>query len=185
MVLIQATKIINLAASKTKMNQFILTCFFLFSALTIYGCECAPIPSVREAIVKSGYVALAKVRKKKWIHLPSSEKPDKKIVKHLSRRDRKIWSGTNYYEVHLDIIKIYKGEKITKKHVVYVGIDDTCGFNFEKGETYIIYAYKNRLGNNYSDIPERFKKDVFETNSCTRTKKFDQEEIQQIENLNT
>ncbi len=117
-------------------NKLINALIFIFLIASItYGCSCdlptnqSPKKQVKEALAKSKAVFLGKVISINRINYSS--------------------------EVTIEVIKSWKHIK-TKKVVIYTGVGSgDCGYLFEIGKSYLVYAYGDLNG--------------LETNICQRT----------------
>ena len=65
--------------------------------------------------------------------------------------------------IQLEIESTWKGTEGKKITITTPNESAGCGFTFEPGQSYLIYAYKSTDG----------EKKTFETNLCTRTKSLD------------
>jgi hypothetical protein len=114
----------------------------LFAWNTALACRCRPPGPPKDEAAKSDAVFIAKITR----------------VDEPGEFDR---------SVELEVVSIYKGE-VEKKLTLYTGRDSAgCGYEFEKGKSYIIYAQKSQRG---ADGEEK----VLYTNTCTRTKPLDE-----------
>lgn len=97
------------------------------------ACSCAQAPPPAEAFLQADAVLLGKVTS-------IQEGP-----------------GPRYITAKIRVIQAWKGQKgFTAKILTTSDRGAMCGFNFQSGKTYLIYAYKNPEGQ-------------LETNNCTRS----------------
>lgn len=77
---------------------------------------------------------------------------------------------------------IYKGRQISDTTFIFTGSGGgDCGFNFQIGQKYIVYAGHFKTANRYNGQVFIDKKSAFYTTICTRTRKYQDEEINEIE----
>ena len=139
------------------------------------ACDCSGASTVWEALYKADIVAIGKVISIKPAWLPDSAKAEEMVMLGFNADsfDKKI---NPYYSLKV-LVKIdstYKGNTIGDTLTIYTGMtSDVCGFAFKVGEKYIIYGnQKPACGPG-----------IFWTSSCTRTKEYNQREIQELENI--
>jgi hypothetical protein len=99
-----------------------------------HGCSCVPTPPPAQAFQVADAVLMGKV---------------------LSIKE-----GPSPYHVtaEIEVSKIWKGEKDFIIEILTTrDLGAMCGFYFQVGKTYLIYAYKNQDG-------------LLETNNCTRSR---------------
>ncbi len=113
----------------------------LFLYNITYACSCAATPSPRQALKEAKAVFVGEVVSKEVF-----EVKDEYGVQPVVR-------------VKFIVSRVWKGVEGTEVIVNTSGYNPACGFNFEKGKKYLVYAY-----------PDRWKLNVFETNICNRTK---------------
>lgn len=124
---------------------FYFSCVFLCLSSFANACSCVDqkIP-LNETLAKTDVVFTGKVVKK------SKEK----------------WIGNNFYDVEFQLIENYKGKRESNL-IVKTSMDDgTCGFPFEEGETYLVFAYKYSA----DDKENSGAKPQYATGICSRTK---------------
>ena len=130
--------------SVTKFIFFSLLFILIFSAnfSAVYACSCVPDNTndirvlVEDAYKKSSAIFSGKVTE---------------VTRH-----------EKYVEVKFRTEKFWKGDP-SREISFRTGFDDgDCGYQFVKGEKYVVYAYDKRL---------RYSRSGLETNLCTRTSK--------------
>jgi hypothetical protein len=121
-----------------------ITAFIILSANSVFACSCIRTPDVplaklvKEAKNKSDAVFTGKVLE----------------VKETNE------NGYIYTGVELEIITFWKGN-VSKKVTIITGNDSAdCGYPFEVGKTYLVYAGNNA---SYSSVKR------LETTICSRT----------------
>lgn len=97
-----------------------------------HACTCLPPPPPAQAFVEADAVFMGKVESVEFI-----ENGNRRLVK-------------------ISLVKIWKGDRSVVSEI-YTGANSAmCGYEFQVGETYVIYAYKGENGG-------------LHTNICTRT----------------
>lgn len=119
---------------KIRISMFILSFLLIghFSFLvpeSAFACSCAEV-SPTEAFNKSEAVFVGKVLESK------QERIQDGIVGGISYRD------ANLFEV----AEIWKGSNQSQMIIYEAGAEASCGIEFELGETYLVYTYKNDDG---------------------------------------
>jgi len=77
---------------------------------------------------------------------------------------------------------IYKGRQFSDTAFIFTGSSGgDCGFNFQIGQKYIVYAGHLKTADRYNGEVYIDKKSAFNTNICTRTREYDEQEIKEIE----
>lgn len=77
---------------------------------------------------------------------------------------------------------IYKGRQFSDTAFIFTGSGGgDCGFNFQIGQKYIVYAGHLKTADRFNGEVYIDKKSAFQTNICTRTRKYQDEEIREIE----
>ena len=88
--------------------------------------------------------------------------------------------STSFNRVKIKITSIYKGELRSETVDVITGIGGgDCGFAFEKGKEYIVYADSKTQFSPLGNETARY----LSTHICKRTRALDKSEITQIEKL--
>lgn len=114
------------------------------TAQSVYACSCAATPPPRQALKEATSVFVGEV-----------------ISKEIF--DVKDEFGTQpVVRVRFAVSRIWKGIEGVEVVVHTSGYEIACGFNFEKGKKYLVYAY-----------PDRWKLGVLETGICNRTRKLE------------
>ncbi|MEW5677260.1 hypothetical protein ABGT15_13175 [Flavobacterium enshiense] len=143
------------------MKNFIFLGLILFSSLS-FACSC--ITANREnAVINTDVIISGKILSQENLSVKN-------------KRDRDFTATVTKYTVL--VIENLKG-KLKKDIITIYGAASNCAYNFQVGESYIIFAiYKNR----HLTDSKKVKKFIF-TNKCTRTAKFDEQEIEKIKAL--
>jgi hypothetical protein len=76
----------------------------------------------------------------------------------------------------------YKGRQVSDTAYIFTGRGGgDCGFDFQIGQKYIVYARHLTPADRVNELVFIDKKRAFRTNICTRTRKYDEQEIVEIE----
>lgn len=120
---------------------WVLSVFFTMKPDVGYACSCAAPPSVEDALNQKDAVFSGKVIE-------------------MNEKKRPIMSSADPITVRLQVDQVWKGE-VGKTQTISTARDGaSCGFHFEVGHEYIIYAHAKTYGGD-----ERL-----ETILCDRTK---------------
>lgn len=143
------------------------------------ACSCIGEYSVKSEIKSSDAVLVGTILGKTLITLTDSS-----LIK-MFPKDTSLGRGETKTIARYDfrILEVYKG-KISKDTIsIYTGIGKgDCGIRFEVGDKYIIYAKKETyFGQQNNDFKYPKGKNHLWTDICSRTTKFNEEEIAQIE----
>jgi len=143
------------------MKKILALLLILFSSLS-YACSC--ITAGREnAVIHTEVIISGKILSE-----------ENTIVK--SNRNHNFKTIAKKYTVL--VTEKLKG-KLKKDIITIYGDPSNCAYNFQVGENYIIYAiYQNR----HMSDSKKVKKFLL-TNKCTRTSKFDEQELEKIKAL--
>jgi hypothetical protein len=147
---------------------------------TAFACTCWGDSTVKKAVKNSDFVFTGKVISAERVSLlPKdyivssllSEEENKSIVKFKEI----LYARMKYV---FEISAIYKGKVTVNTLVVYSGFGDgDCGYEFRIGHDYIVYAKWNKSLKE-ADLLTPLK--FLETNICTRTRLFDDNEVAEI-----
>lgn len=102
-----------------------------------YACSCAETRDVQETFEKSAAVFSGEVVKAEEVSPETSDPPD---------------PGDPYLgPVTFEVDEAWKGASESSVVVYGQGLGVSCGMDFEKGETYLVYAYRSgdNLGTDY------------------------------------
>nr|WP_294937971.1 hypothetical protein [uncultured Flavobacterium sp.] len=143
------------------MKNILLLGLILFSSLS-FACSC--INANREnSVIHTEVIISGKILSQENI-----------LVK--SKRNHDFQAIAKKYTVL--VTEKLKG-KLKKEIITIYGDPSNCAYNFQVGESYIIFAiYRNR----HMDDSKKVKKFLF-TNKCTRTAKLDDQEVEKIKAL--
>ena len=118
-----------------------LSLFPAFFAQSAYACSCAVTPSPRQAVREARAVFVGEVIAKE-----DFETTDKFGTQPVVR-------------VKLTVSRVWKGVAGAEAVVLTSGFEPACGYRFEQGKKYLVYAYADRWGLG-----------GLETGICNRTK---------------
>lgn len=140
----------NRDMSKTMAKAGTLAILALLGARTGFGCSCAGPNPVCSAYWNTDTIFLGHVVGIEHIYdqPPESSDVNGKQITII---------GPGQYLTHFDVTKVYRGEN--SQHAVVIRTADqgsACGFAFEQGHDYLVYAYAGSNGE-------------LGTNHCTRT----------------
>ncbi|MGZ4041197.1 MAG: hypothetical protein ACXVNR_11575 [Bacteroidia bacterium] len=129
------------------------------------ACDCPGAASVSDAVKSSDIVVTAKILSKETI----------------TAKDGKFeWNEAKYTIL---VLHKHKGKFKNDTVAVVTGMGGgDCGYHFETGKTYIIYASHNRK--NGSDKPKEFPANAYRTSICTRTVLYNEKEFQELKKQN-
>jgi len=143
------------------MKLYLSILLLLFFNLS-FACSCIPNPIMEKALDETNVVLTGKVLSKE-----SFTKKEGRLSNYFARN----------VKYKIEVTKIHKG-KIKKRIITIVtgpAMGGDCGFFFQIGKTYTIYA-------NYILINVSGKEVAFlETNICSRTATFNKAESDKIE----
>jgi hypothetical protein len=157
-----------LLANEYKLGGFmkkILFCvLLLFIQNQVNACSCIPQASVKVELAKSDVVITGKV---------FTEEPSFVI-------DSPTGIHINRIKYSIIVENIYKGKLIKDTLQVISGRGNgDCGFTFEIGEIYVIYAnYRKRYYTQGNIVPQYLYTDI-----CKRTRQKDESEIMKLESM--
>ncbi len=146
------------------MRFICITWFSLFS-LMITACSCIGSTSVKKEIRRADAVFVGEVISKDT------------LTEHYHLEGVGTSVERTLYRYRIKVTATYKGQKVDTLSVTTgVGHGD-CGFGFEIGKNYVIYAeFRTALFNGSMKLPP-----FLYTNICWRTRVSDSDEIRQIE----
>ncbi len=121
-----------------------LNLFPVLSAQSVYACSCVATPPPRQALREAKAVFVGEVISKEIFEVTD------KFGTHPVVR------------VKLAVSRMWKGIEGTEAIVHTSGYGPACGYHFEKGKKYLVYAYS-----------DRWKLGVLETGICNRTREIE------------
>jgi hypothetical protein len=180
----------------------IFRCFIIIIVLLTSGnsiaCSCVGRPSVKESIKKSDVVFVGKILGEERVFMGDTAAALLEFGNEFRDSISKYQSSESGYrrlslagirsqkKYTLKVVQFYKGKFKEEIIDIFTGNGGgDCGIRFLKNEEYIIYGYK-----------VNFKKEdvtylssgitaptMFHTNICTRTRKMDNGELNQIQKI--
>lgn len=183
--------------SEKKRNIRFLFLFLITLVLgdTMNACSCSGIKSVEAGIEHVDLVIAGRVIKAE--HFSNLDSILRKVVfknlkinadgndmptKSLQLPENSFSMGYSLYEVQVH--ELYKGEiKRDTLSILSASSDAACGYRFQAGEEYIIYAHEGIKA--FKEFEDFYKEDfsLYRTNICTRTQIYDSKEIDEIRRL--
>lgn len=175
--------------------RFLLTiCFIAGTLAQVYACKCVVIPTVKDSFDKAGLIIHGRVVNKEVVTYQdtfNSEKGQEIRARLKNNNDKALglFESPQVYKVTIELVETLKGENIPQTVTIFTTTSDaSCGYNFELNSDYIIYATRNGFDNSrFLTETERQqdveKENTYWTNLCTRTKKFDNKEIEELRTL--
>ena len=130
-------------------KNLILGVFLLLCCSNVFACSCIGKYTVEQALKRMDVVFLGKVISKEMIVVPNPHS----------------MYNTCYYKYVFKLEKMYKGRKTSYIEIVTGHGNGDCGYKFEEGKDYIVYAYKENRYNNSSPKTATY----FRTSVCNRT----------------
>ena len=130
--------------------KLILTTIVLGLFGQSYGCKCGGTGTVKESFKNYGLIVYGKVTIKDTVVLSETIKEeDARDVKQRLRADKQTlrsFEMTYVLKIQLEIIHKYKGDSHRRSIVIYTPLlTASCGYRFEKGKEYIVYASNNNF----------------------------------------
>lgn len=153
-----------------KTLNFILTfCTLLFSQYQLKACTCIGESTVKSEIKSTDAVFVGTITKSEELRIHDTLSLNKTIYRVEMK-----------YTMVIETV--YKGRQISDTAFIFTGSGGgDCGFNFINGQKYIVYAKHSKSSdfNDYEVFGDKNK--AFDTNICRRTRRFDEQEIKEIE----
>ena len=89
------------------------------------------------------------------------------------------------FKIDLAIVERYKGTDLRATVTIYTPMHSaSCGYKFELGKSYIVYASKNSLGFMFRDKVDLSngsqKENTYWTNHCSRTTEYNSTEAEEL-----
>lgn len=159
---------------------------FGLASNNIFACSCIGESSIEGAYKNSALVASGQVINitTEWVLDKEVEElgfsPDK-----LNEMDKRV-TGFYFKKILIKIENIFKGHITNDTLIIYTGSGGgDCGYNFITGQKYVIYG---STGNYLVDVSKNQNfpsgKNIYWTNICTRTQKYNLAEIEELEKIN-
>ena len=127
------------------------------------ACDCNPMPSIKDALIGSDLVFLGHVAASEEVRVTQEESLSQRtMIRYMIVREQ-MFKGSAH-----DTIYMYSGEDPVMN----------CGFRFELGMSYIVYAHRSTMTD-----PAHSDASVLYTSVCTRTKERARSEIRKLRKL--
>lgn len=115
---------------------------FIVQPQSSYACSCAQISSVEDAL-----------------HMKTAVFSGKVVKVNENEKGKKVISSADPVEITLEVDRVWKGE-VGRSQIVYTAIgEESCGFTFQMGNEYVVYAHSKTSNGN----------EQLETHLCDRT----------------
>ena len=176
------------------MKHLLIIIFIAGSLGQVYACKCLGPLTIKDSFDKSGLIIHGRVVNKEVVTYQetfNSVKGQEIRERLKSNNDRilGLFESPQVYKVTIEITEILKGDNLPTTVIIFTTTSDaSCGFNFELNSDYIIYGTQKGFNNSrFLTETERQqdveKENTYWTNLCTRTKKFDNKEIEKLRTL--
>lgn len=172
--------------------KFLLTIIIFGVAGEVYACKCGGPGTVQESFESTELIVYGKVVSKDTVRLYETIKEeDVGEVREELKEDKQLlhfFDMTYVLKLELEIIEKYKGENLRRTVIIYTPLlGASCGFRFQKGQHYIVYAssknFMNFLFQNTDGSRRHEKEGTFWTTHCTRTTEYAKLEADELRTL--
>jgi protein TonB len=142
---------------------------YVFQSADVFACTCNGENGVAEEIKQSDVVFLGTIFDRQEVHYPDTlnkgQSGKNKVVKYSICTER-----------------VFKGsQRNDTTFIITPKLDEACGFHFQIGKKYIVYAQHYKTGVEHSARFYIDSQSAFYTTTCNRTKLSDSTEIAEIE----
>ncbi|MGM1056742.1 MAG: hypothetical protein ACQEWG_12710 [Bacteroidota bacterium] len=167
------------------MKLNIIKTIFSLLILTSYSasaCECLKIKSIEKEFNNADYVASGKVVQIDYVQIQQEQDGKSKVLTSKSKDEFNIFKGLVLAKITLNSDEVFKGNKRKKEVIIYTSSSGggDCGFYFELNKQYLIYAFKDSWGTKeLRDNNKKYRRTLY-TDTCTRTKIIDPQEIEKV-----
>jgi hypothetical protein len=158
-----------------------------------YACKCDGTGTVKSSLNMSDVVVSGQVLTRELVSYSQTLNPDSvsSIKSRLKNNKQKLqFFEMNYiFKIELEITEKYKGVIIRDTLTIYTAMNSaSCGYKFEVGKSYIVYASKKSyLNSMVLDKLDRNKnlerENTYWTNICTRTFEYNDSEATELKAL--
>lgn len=168
--------------------KFILSIFIILLTSQSYACKCEGPATVKESFKSAELIVYGKVVKKDTVLFSETiEKEGVNQVKEWLKDDKQklfMFEMTKVIKVQLQIVEMFKGNPTAETVVIYTPLlSASCGYRFENGTEYIIYASKKNFLDVFFNTGDRSKENTFWTTHCTRTTAYKKLEADELRTL--
>jgi hypothetical protein len=160
----------------------------------IYACKCDGTGTVKNSLTTSDAVITGRVLSKEVIPYYQTINQDSvSAVKSRLKGDKQklhFFEMSYILKIELEVSEIFKGTDVRDTVTIYTAANSaSCGYNFDKGKSYIIYASKKSyLDFIFIDKVDRneglAKENTYWTSICTRTTEYNKLEVDELRALN-
>ena len=146
------------------MMKRLLLSLFLFSVVPSFACDCDDDTISQELVIYTDIIVRGEVLSTTYVKRVDIETGEKSVL----------------MKVGFLVTSIYKGSEISEVVEVYTDGDNTCGVEFQKGMSYILFGYySDHLGK----IQGKIKYDVLYTNICMMTQLYSKDVEDRVKEL--
>jgi hypothetical protein len=146
-----------------KLKGCLSLCLAGMPTALVLACSCAAIPPIREGVLRSDVVVTGDVVSIDTVTIePRSDGHTRQMIRY-GILPEKFFKGD-----HADTLFVLSGRDVSE-----------CGFMFEIGKQYIVYATKADVSDPGSDVLHA----VNVTSRCTRTRLYTEAEVRELELL--
>jgi hypothetical protein len=159
----------SIQAYSKKLITLLAIIMVVFIGKKSIACSCIGVANVKEEIKKQDAVLVGTITNKEEIIIYDTLNPDYAI---------------KLIEIKYTIIveTVYKGNLKCDTAFIFTGKGGgDCGYNFQLGQKYIVYAGNFNPEERYKSSVSTGKRSSFYTSICTRTRPYNEEEIEEIE----
>ncbi|WP_153801166.1 hypothetical protein [Foetidibacter luteolus] len=153
--------------------KFLIIFFLVAVHHDLFACKCLPPKSVKEEMNNSDAVLVGRVLKKEVVRINDSAK-----LMGNDSTGHPVFEEYVIMRYEIAVEKMYKGRATKSTVFVYTGSGGgDCGFHFELGGRYIIYA-----NTAFYSLGFKFPsgENIFYTSTCTRTAAYTENEMEEI-----
>jgi hypothetical protein len=159
-----------------------------------YACKCDGPGTVKGSFASSDVVVSGHVLSKELVPYSQTVRPDSVSVRKERLKDDKQklqFFEMNYiFKIEFEIVERYKGIELRDTVTIYTAMNSaSCGYKFEVGKSYIIYAstksYMDFMALNKVDRSKGLEREnTYWTSHCTRTTEYNNLEADELRLLN-
>lgn len=163
-------------------SAFLCACLLFFASIphtrADQNCKCRQ-QSVQDEVNQHSTILVGKILSTKII-----DTKEKVLVKNENGETQIKFFDVKKRQIKVKVAQKLKGTGFERKSVITLNTEIStaaCGIDLQKGKKYIIYADKeaNLTGLEPKNLPESLKPQ-YTTNTCTRTRIFDAQELADI-----
>ena len=158
--------------------RFILLYLTLLLSVSVYSCDCGPMPSMETAIGAADIVVHARVIKAEF-GKPLNQ--DRAYLDSLAQKEQRVLFGPIHVnEYTLIVLRSFKGSVSGDTLILRTGLDPVtdCGLLLTVGSEVVLYANKVSIGQPFYD--HSFRNNILTTSACSRTRPFNRKEVRQL-----